>query len=71
MSLSIPPKKYRFPISLISHTIWLYHRFNHSYRDVQEQLAYRVTIVSHGSCQVSCRLFKLGGSVFNNGAVCV
>ena len=47
MSLSIQPKKHRFPVSIISHAIWLYHRFNHSYRDVQEQLSYRGIIVSH------------------------
>ena len=40
-------QKYRFPVSIVRHAIWLYHRFNHSYRDVQEQLSYRGIIVSH------------------------
>ncbi len=53
MSLSIPPKRHRFPISLISHTIWLCHRFNHSDRDVQEQLSYRGIIVSHETIRLA------------------
>ena len=47
MYLSKAPKGNRFPVAIISHAVWLYHRFNHSYRDVQEQLAYRGIIVSH------------------------
>ena len=39
--------KYRFHSSIISNAIWLYLRFNNSYRDVAEQLAYRGIIVSH------------------------
>ena len=57
MSLSIQPKRHRFPVSIISHTIWLYHRFNHSYRDVQEQLAYRGIIVSHETIRNWCMKF--------------
>ena len=41
MNLSKAPKRYRFPVSIIHQAVWLYHRFNHSYRDVQEQLAFR------------------------------
>ncbi|MSO13936.1 hypothetical protein h2es_0909 [Rickettsiales endosymbiont of Trichoplax sp. H2] len=41
MSIRKGPKGYRFPVSVISHVVWLYHRFNHSYRDVKEQLLYR------------------------------
>jgi putative transposase len=36
-----------FPVSIISQAVWMYHRFNHSYRDVQEQLAFRGIILSH------------------------
>jgi len=39
MSLLIASRCHRFPISIISHAVWLYHRFNHSYRDIQEQMA--------------------------------
>ncbi|WP_375359394.1 hypothetical protein [Candidatus Tisiphia endosymbiont of Neophilaenus lineatus] len=35
------PKRHRFPVIIISHAVWLYHRVNNSYRDVQEQMAYR------------------------------
>ena len=57
MSLSIQPKRHRFPVSIISHAIWLYPRFNHSYRDVQEQLAYRGIIVSHETIRNWCMKF--------------
>lgn len=39
--------KYRVHSSIIRNAIWLYTRFNNSYRDVAEQLAYRGIIVSH------------------------
>ena len=45
MHLSKSPKHHRYPISIISHTVWLYHRFNHSYRDIKEQMAYRGIII--------------------------
>lgn len=41
------PYRYRFHSSIIRDAIWLYTRFNNSYRDVAEQLAYRGIIVSH------------------------
>ncbi|HBN21858.1 MAG TPA: IS6 family transposase, partial [Holosporales bacterium] len=46
MSLSEAPKGHRFPISIISHAVWRYHRFNDSYRDISEELAYRGITVS-------------------------
>ena len=47
MELSQKLKRHRFPVTVISQAVWLYHRFNHSYRDVQEQLAFRGIILSH------------------------
>ena len=47
MHMKKAPKRHRFPVSIISHVVWLYHRFNHSYRDIQEQMAYRGIILSH------------------------
>ena len=41
------PYRHRFPISIIQHAIWLYHRFPLSYRDVQELLQERGIEVSH------------------------
>ena len=30
---------YRFPAEIISHAVWLYHRFSLSFRDVEDLLA--------------------------------
>jgi putative transposase len=35
MQLDQNLKRHRFPLSIISQAVWLYHRFNHSYRDIQ------------------------------------
>lgn len=32
---------YRFPVEIISHAVWLYHRFCLSLRDVEDLLAER------------------------------
>ena len=37
---------YRFPREIIGHSVWLYHRFCLSFRDVEELLAMRGIIVS-------------------------
>jgi putative transposase len=34
-------KGYRFPVEIISHCVWLYHRFPLSLREVQEMMAER------------------------------
>ncbi len=47
MSFSRSPQRHRFPVAIISQSVWLYHRFNHSLRDVSEQLAFRGIEVSH------------------------
>ena len=52
------PKGHRFPVLIISHVVWLYHRFNHSYRDIQEQLAYRGIILSHETIRSWCYKFS-------------
>ena len=38
---------YRFPPEVISHAIWLYYRFNLSFRDIEDLLAQRGIIVSY------------------------
>ena len=38
---------YRFPPEIISHSVWMYHRFSLSFRDVEELLAKRGIIVSY------------------------
>jgi putative transposase len=47
MTLSAAPRRHRFPISIISQAVWIYHRFNNSYRDIEEQMAYRGILVSY------------------------
>ncbi len=36
---------HRFPAEIISHAVWLYHRFTLSFRDVEDLLAARGIIV--------------------------
>ena len=40
-------KNYRYPISVISHAIWLYYRFSLSYRDTEMVLFSRGITVTH------------------------
>ena len=40
-------KNHRFPPEIISHAVWLYHRFCLSFRDVEELLASRGVVVSY------------------------
>ena len=40
---------YRFPPEIISHAVWLYHRFTLSLRDIEDLLAERNVIVSYES----------------------
>ncbi len=48
---------HRFPPEIISHAIWLYHRFCLSFRDVEDLLAERGIIVSYESIRQWCRKF--------------
>ena len=48
---------YRFPREIISHGVWLYHRFSLSFRDVEELLAKRGVIVSYETVRQWCRKF--------------
>ncbi len=48
---------YRFPREIISHSVWLYHRFSLSFRDVEELLAKREIIVSYETVRQWCRKF--------------
>jgi len=49
MSLEHLPKGHRFSIEIISYCVWSYYRFNDSYRDVAERLAFRGLQVSRQS----------------------
>lgn len=57
MYIDKAPKRHRFPVSIISHAVWLYHRFNNSYRDIQEQMAYRGIILNHKTVRFWCYKF--------------
>ena len=48
---------YRFPLEIISHGVWLYHRFSLSFRDVEELLAKRGILVSYETIRQWCRKF--------------
>ena len=39
-------KGYRYPIEVIGHAVWLYHRFALSLRDVEELMLARGVVVS-------------------------
>ena len=51
------PKGYRFPKAVISHAVYLYHRFLLSYRDVQELLFERGVDISHETVRAWCTRF--------------
>ena len=50
-------QRHRFPSEIISHAVWLYHRFCLSFREVEELLAERGTIVSYETVRQWCQKF--------------
>ena len=48
---------YRFPPEIISHAVWLYHRFCLSFRDTEDLLAQRGITVSYETIRHWCRTF--------------
>ncbi len=48
---------YRFPPDIISHAVWLYHRFCLSFRDTEDLLAQRGITVSYEAIRQWCRRF--------------
>ena len=51
---------YRFAPEIISHGVWLYHRFSLSFRDVEELLAQRGIVVSYETIRQWCEKFGPG-----------
>ena len=49
--------RYRFPPEIISHAVWLYHRFCMSFRDVEDLLAQRGITVSYEAIRLWCIKF--------------
>jgi transposase-like protein len=50
-------KGFRFPAEVISHAVWLYHRFPLSFREIEELLLARGIIVSHETIRAWCEKF--------------
>ena len=50
----------RFPAEIISHAVWLYHRFTLSFRDVEDLLSERGSIVSYKAIRFWCLKFGPG-----------
>ena len=50
-------KRHRFPPGIISHAVWLYYRFNLSYRDIEDLRAERRIIVTRESIRLWCIKF--------------
>ena len=58
IDFSLKPKRYRYLAEIISFAVWSYHRFNDSYRDVAERLAFRGITVSHETIRKWCNKFS-------------
>ncbi|WP_328512634.1 IS6 family transposase [Streptomyces sp. NBC_00376] len=56
---STPPsyKGHRYPAEIISHCVWLYHRFPLSFREVEELMLQRGVLVSHETVRRWCAKF--------------
>ncbi len=49
--------RHRFPSEIISHAVWLYHRFCLSFREVEELLAERGITVTYETIRQWCQKF--------------
>jgi putative transposase len=50
-------QRHRFPSEIISHAVWLYHRFCLSFREVEELLAERGITITYESIRQWCQKF--------------
>jgi putative transposase len=57
-------KAHRYPAKIISHCVWLYHRFPLSVREVEEVMLARGVLVTYETIHQWCRKF---GQTFGNG----
>ena len=57
-------KGFRYPVEVISHCVWLYHRFPLSFREVEEMMLARGVVVSHETIRQWCHKF---GQTYANG----
>ncbi len=49
--------RHRFPPQIISHAVWLYHRFCLSFRDIEELLSERGIVVTYETVRQWCKKF--------------
>ena len=54
---------YRHPAQIISHAVWLYHRFTLCFRDIEELLAARDIVVSYETIR---QWYKKYGPIYCN-----
>jgi putative transposase len=65
MAAVVPSYKgFRYPVEVISHCVWLYHRFPLSFREVEEMMMERGVVVSHETLRQWCQKF---GQTYANG----
>ncbi|MGH3710491.1 MAG: hypothetical protein ACRDRQ_20835 [Pseudonocardiaceae bacterium] len=58
MGIEAPSYKgFRYPVEIISHCVWLYHRFPLSFREGEEMMLRRGIVVSHETIRAWCRSF--------------
>ena len=58
MTVGAPSYKgFRFPAEIISHCVWLYHRFSLSFREIEEMMLKRGIVVSHETVRQWCAKF--------------
>src|SRR3989442_11903965 len=57
ISHAVSYHRHRFPAEIISHAVWLYHRFCLSFRDTEDLLAQRGITVSYEAIRQWCRRF--------------
>src|SRR4030095_5281996 len=58
MKTNLPSYRgYRFPPDILSHAVWLYHRFCLSFRDVEDLLAQSGVTVTYETIRQWCRTF--------------
>ena len=50
-------KRHRFPAEIIQYSVWLYHRFSLSHRDIEDLLAERGITVSYEAIRLWCNKF--------------
>jgi putative transposase len=48
---------YRYPAQIISLTVWLYHRFTLSFRDIEELLAVRGIVANYETIRQWCKKY--------------